>query len=171
MKKCLKWVLPVFVFVLGFVPAALVFAAEAVIEAPPSIGDVVQQGAAVLGQWSTAGTLASVLALVNVLINATKLSVFDGLFAERAWLRPLVATVFGMIIAFLQALIGGSAVPPALLVGLIGGLSSVGFHELMATFNTKERARRIVAKKLVVAAKIVDEKQRLQALADIANGA
>jgi len=181
MKPFVKSFVFWFVILLMSIPAVL-FAQEA-----PTFTDITQQGIVAIQTWKSVGYLAGMLAVVNVLVNATKLPFLSDFFSQRVWLRPLLATIFGALAGTLQAMVEGSPFLPSLLVGLIAGLGSVGFHELMQILNQRKQTERKIGGLIVESVgdsqkvtkdltqkiheidAISGETHRLQALADLAN--
>lgn len=153
---------------------------------------VVQQLLGILGTWHSAGLVASLIAVVNMLVNLTKLPAFDKLVGDRPAIRPMIAVVSGALLAGLGAAASGVALPGALLAGLLAGLGSAGLHELVVALSDapKQAARQAgdaiaeglkkgdaaakaqwEAQKAHIdeAFKLADEAARLKALADLAN--
>lgn len=105
---------------------------------------LLQTAMGVISDWQTAGALAGLLALVQLLMKLSKLSIFDAWLGTKKWLRPLVAAILGGVTAFLTALSLGKPALAALVAGIGAGLASSGFHELMVIFDANKRAERSI---------------------------
>lgn len=159
---------------------------------PPDIATLIQLALQVVADWRSAGAIAGCIALVNLLTNLTKLKAIDDFLGRKFWIRPLVSILLGAATAFLAALATGAPVLPALLAGVVAGLGGSGVHELVTVFNGRVQAERAAGAKLVeilsvedakVTADAVelhkkldeliaipDQRTRLEALANWANG-
>jgi len=154
----------------------------------PSLGDLLKQAMDVFTTWKTGGALVGIVALTNLLTNASKASIFDSTFNKVWWLRPTLSLVFGLVSGILTSVIGGVPVATAILTGLLSGLLSTAFHELVTQFNGRIVTERVVGSAVAkvaasgdaakvtemktaldAAAAITDEKERLKALAAWAN--
>lgn len=126
--------------------------AQAVADPAPSFNDLVQQALGTVSTWKAAGWLAGSLALVNVLMNTLKyepLAKFLTGLKIGWWLRPVLALVLGIAAGVLSSVVGGAPVGIAILVALLSGLGSTGFHELITAANERVRAERGVGALIV----------------------
>jgi len=107
---------------------------------PVTIGrmdDFHNQLTAVVTTWREAGALASLILLVNLLTNLTKLQVFAEHVppAARGW----IAAGLGSVGAFLAALTSGKPLALAVMSGLVIGLGAIGVHELISKLKPTKR--------------------------------
>lgn len=123
---------------------ALAFA-QGVVDPAPSFNDLVQQALGTVSAWKTAGWLAGSIALVNTLTNVLKyepLSKFLAGLKIGWWLRPVVSLVLGIVAGVFSSVAGGAPVGISILIALLSGLSSTGFHEVITAANARVRAER-----------------------------
>lgn len=158
--------------------------------------DILQQLGKVISDWNTVGALAGLIALVNLLVQLTKLHSLPGFLGKAmAWIkpswRPYLAIGLGMLGGFLVALQQGKSWGAAVVGGIITGLGAIGGHEAITQAQPSEKARKEAASAVEAALtgerdevkakvdamkaeldKVValpDKKARLKALADLAN--
>lgn len=93
----------------------------------------------VVGDFRTAGLLAGMIAVVNLLTNLTKVPLVAK-YVKPAW-RPWVALGLGAVGSGLAALSSGVSIPAAVLTGLVSGFSAIGSHELLSTVGKKATER------------------------------
>ena len=130
---------------------ALAFA-QAVADPAPSFNDLIQAALGTVSTWKAAGWIAGSLALVNVLMNTLKyepLAKFLTSLKIGWWLRPVLALVLGIAAGVLSSVVGGAPVGISILVALLSGLGSTGFHELITAANERVRAERGVGALIV----------------------
>lgn len=129
-------------FVVTFPLAAL---AQAVADPGPSFNDLIQQALGTVSTWRAAGWLAGSVALVNTAVNLLKFAPLDKFLSGLKigwWLRPVLSLVLGIVAGVFSSMVGGQPVGLAILIALLSGLSSTGFHELMTTVNQRVQAER-----------------------------
>lgn len=137
-------------FALAVPALALAQAADAV--AAPAFADLIQQALGTVSTWKTAGWLAGSVALVNVLINVLKFEPLANFLTGLKigwWLRPVLSLVFGVVAGVLSSVVGGAPVGISVLVALLSGLGSTGFHELITIANQRVQAERGVGSAVV----------------------
>jgi len=119
--------------------------AQPVADPGPSFNDLIQQALGTISTWKAAGWLAGAVALVNVLVNLLKFGPVDKFLSGLKigwWLRPALAIFLGIVAGVFSSIFGGAPVGMAILIALLSGLSSTGFHELMTTLNSRVQAER-----------------------------
>jgi hypothetical protein len=122
--------------------------AQAVQDAPDLI-TMLQQTFGVVSTWKAAGWLGGMVALTNLLTNVTKIPSVEKFLEIKFWMRPLVSIILAVIGSVLASMLGGIPVLMSLAGGLIAGLSSGGFHELVTVFNSRVQAERGIGGKIV----------------------
>lgn len=95
----------------------------------------------VINQWSTVGWLAGILALINLLLAATRFPPVDQFLTDSnlKWLKPLIAVILGGALGGFSVALATppderstpAAVIAAIVAGISAGLGSVGFHQLI----------------------------------------
>lgn len=122
--------------------------AEALVSAPPLQGELTAEEmwrltARVVSDWRTVGTLAGLIALINLLINLLRIPAIDRWLAARQkkWLKPLASAMLGAILTALSTLATGADLGASLVAGLLFGLSAVGFHEIVDKRHPEARQR------------------------------
>lgn len=86
----------------------------------------------VLTDFKSAGLFLGAVALVNLLVNVTKLKALDKFFADKKWARAALALMLPAAAGFLMALSQGKSSWDALMAALAGlgaGLGAMGMHE------------------------------------------
>lgn len=121
---------------------------------PPAVSfnDLVTQALGTVSAWKAAGWLAGSLALVNVLMNVLKYEPLAKFLASLKfgwWLRPVLALVLGVVAGVLSNVAGGAPIGISILVALLSGLGSTGFHEVITAANERVRAERGVGALIV----------------------
>jgi LytS/YehU family sensor histidine kinase len=138
--------------------------------AQPDLTQVLAAAFAIIGTWKGGGALVGMIAVVNVLTNATKLSILDGIMSKWWWLRPTVSLGLGLVGGILTSVAAGTPIAASILAGLVAGLASTGFHELMTQVNARVKAERATGAAIVAivatgdVAKISDMKVKLDAI-------
>jgi hypothetical protein len=133
-----------------FLPAVAL--AQVVADPTVTFDQLVQQVFGTVNTWKTAGWLAGAIALVNVLMNVFKWPVVADFLAKQKigwWLRPAIAVLLGIVSGVFSNLVGGTGIGLSILIGLVSGLGSTGFHELMTMWNTKTQAERGVGSLII----------------------
>lgn len=96
----------------------------------PEVTGIIEALVKAITQPETAGILGIAIGVIYVLVRATKLSVLAPLFAERKWLRWVIAAVLGGLGAGLAAVAAGQGWLPCVVAGVVGcltaGLGAVG---------------------------------------------
>lgn len=97
-----------------------------------AIDDLFASGKGIVDNWNTVGVLGSVIAIVNLLVRATKWGPIGRLVKkhELTWLRPLLAATLGGLGGAAGAIGNNGSVLQSVLVGVMAGLGSVGAHQL-----------------------------------------
>lgn len=143
-----------------FFPVVALAQAAAAGTASPDIGELIKQLLGTVEAWKAGGWIAGMVAVVNLLTNVLKFApLADWLEKLKIgwWLRPVISLVLGIAAAVFANLLGGVNAGTAVLIALLSGLSSTGFHELMtALFNDRVKAERAAGAKLVEIIKTVD---------------
>jgi hypothetical protein len=102
--------------------------------------DFINQLTSIATTWQSAGAIAGLILVVNLLTNLTKLQIFASKVPAAA--RSYIAAGLGTVGGLLAALAKGLPVPQALLSGLVIGLSAIGTHEVVTNAKTSVRLRR-----------------------------
>jgi hypothetical protein len=124
------------------VPEAI--AAEPTAEAetkPVDAVELVTSVGKVIDDWKNVGWLAGVIALINLLLNLLRFKPID-MALERLdwkWLKPLIATVLGATLGGFSVFSTGAGVLNSVVAGMLAGLGSVGFHELVDNLRKQTR--------------------------------
>jgi len=107
--------------------------------APVEVDDLIKGFAQVVDDWKNLGWLAGVVALVNLLILVFRFRPINDALTnlDAKWIKPLIAVILGAVFGGFSAALSGATVPVAILSGVIAGLGSVGFHQLIDQIKTK----------------------------------
>ena len=110
----------------------------------PDIGELVAEGAAVATAWKSLGWIAGVTALVNFLVNLTKLKFLATLIEKNdlKWIRPALALALALVISITAGLVLGKSIPIVIVEGVLAGVMAPGFHELFSILTPKGREKR-----------------------------
>jgi len=95
----------------------------------------------VIDDWKNVGWLAGVIALINLLLNLLRFKPID-MALERLdwkWLKPLIATVLGATLGGVSVFSTGAGILNSVVAGMLAGLGSVGFHELVDNLRKQTR--------------------------------
>lgn len=95
----------------------------------------------VIDDWRNVGWLAGVIALVNLLLNLLRFKPID-MALERLdwkWLKPLIATLLGALLGGFSTFSTGASVLNSIVAGMLAGLGSIGFHELVDNLRKQTR--------------------------------
>ncbi|MBU1048365.1 MAG: hypothetical protein KJ648_07055 [Candidatus Omnitrophica bacterium] len=133
-----------------FLPALAL--AQATADPAVTFDQLVQQVFGTISTWKTAGWLAGAVALVNVLSNVLKYQPIADFLAKQNigwWLRPAIAILLGIVGGVFSNIVMGTNIGLSILIALVSGLGSTGFHELMTIWNTKTQAERGVGSLIV----------------------
>jgi hypothetical protein len=79
------------------------------------------------------------MALINLLVNLSKLPYVDKLFVGRKWLRVILALVLGASGGLVMALIDQKPLMDVLMsmgTGVVAGVGASGLHELTQAAKT-----------------------------------
>jgi hypothetical protein len=150
------------VFAVAFllVPALAVAAALVAEPTNPSIEQLLAEVLGSIETWKASGWLAGSVAVVNVIVNCMKFKpLADWLEKLKIgwWLRPVISVVLGIAAGVLSNLFGGASPGTSVLIALLSGISSTGFHELMtALFNNRIQAERAAGAKILDLVKSAD---------------
>lgn len=101
-------------------------------EAPaPDVGELLKQTGQVVSDWRTVGWLAGMIALINLLINLTRLPFLDALLAryKKKWLKPLIAAGLGAFLVGMTSYATDANALNSIVIGLLTGFAAVGVHE------------------------------------------
>jgi hypothetical protein len=160
--RIVRWLsesLFLFVLILLAVAPAVALAAAAE-PTNPSIEQLLTELLGSVETWKASGWLAGMVAVVNLLVNALKFKpLADWLEKLKIgwWLRPVISVVLGILAGVFSNLVGGASVGTALMIALLAGISSTGFHELMtALFNNRVQAERAAGAKILDLVKNAD---------------
>lgn len=91
--------------------------------------DLFKQLSSVISDWDTLGTLAGMIAAINLLVNALKLDGLKNKIPKRA--LPFIALGLGVAGGFLSALASGASIIRAVIQGMMLGLGAIGTHEVI----------------------------------------
>lgn len=134
--------------------------ADPLVPPAPDISSLLNDLMGTVSTWKAGGWIAGCVALVNLLVNMLKFPFIDNWLTKLNigwWLRPVLSVLLGIAAAVFANLLGGVGAGTAILIALLAGLSSTGFHELMtALFNDRTRAERAAGAKLMDALKSAD---------------
>lgn len=159
MKRAFKAGL--FTFAVVFPLAALAQAVTGTPASPPvDMSALLNQLMGTVSSWRAGGWIAGCAALVSFFVNVSKYPPVAE-FLEKSkigwWLRPVIAVVLGVVAAVFSNLVGGVPVGTTVLIALLSGLGSTGFHELMvAIFDSRVKAERAAGAKIVEALQKAD---------------
>ncbi len=109
----------------------------------PAIGQVID----VASNYKAVGGLGLAAALIALLVGLSKMGIVGRLLEARkwGWLRPLIGIALGGAAAAVTAAQQGQPVIPALIGGMLAGLTGSGLHELLRLGSASERDRQRVA--------------------------
>lgn len=113
-------------------PAAEPVAAPAM-PADPTPQDLIVGLGAVIDNWQNIGWVAGVIALITLLLGILRFKPIDEWLTslDFKWIKPLIATVLGAALGGFSVFSTGAGVLNSIVAGILAGLGSVGFHELM----------------------------------------
>lgn len=115
---------------------------------PLDIVDLVNRTLAVFDSWKAGGAVAGLVSLTYLVVHLSKLKALAAFFNRKPWIRPLFSMVTGLALAVLGAVATGTAWHAAIIAGLIAGLTSSGFHELLNAFSASKQAERAIGAKM-----------------------
>ena len=100
----------------------------------PTGDDIVAAVIKNVNDWKHGAWLAAVLGLAYLLVLLSKLKPIDALLKKHKvkWLRPILAAVFGGLAAAASAISIGEPPFGAIIAGVVAGLGSSGFHEVLS---------------------------------------
>jgi len=95
----------------------------------------------VVNDWKNVGWLAGVIALINFLLSLLRFRPIDMAMdrVDIKWLKPLIATLLGAALGGFSTFETGAGVLNSIVAGMLAGLGSVGFHELVDNLRKQTR--------------------------------
>jgi hypothetical protein len=105
--------------------------------AEPTPVEIFELGKKIYDDWKTAGVLAGIVALINLLVNLTKIKLIADWIEQKKlkWLRPVLAVLLGAMSGAAGALAVGSNIPMGVVHGLLTGGAAIGLHELYSVLR------------------------------------
>lgn len=154
-------------FLVGFVIAVPMLALAQIISAPPAPGaaaptleELLQQLLGTVSTWKAGGWIAGAIAVVNLASNLLKFKPLADLMEKAGigwWMRPATSVVLGILAALFAKMAGGASTGVAVMIALVSGLASTGFHELLVAFlDNRVKAERAAGAKMVELLKAAD---------------
>lgn len=116
-------------------------ALKAEAEKPVDAVELITSVGKVVNDWRNIGWLAGVIALINFLLSLLRFKPID-LALDRLdvkWLKPLLATLLGALLGGFSTFSTGGSVLNSVVAGMLAGLGSVGFHELVDNMRRQSR--------------------------------
>lgn len=107
---------------------------------PPTVIDLLNQAKGLGDAFSIGGVLVGISAVVNLLVNATKVGFINTFIKGKGlkWIRPLLALVAGFLAGLIAALAEGKSWGMAIawsVLGAVTGSGAVLIHELVQSFK------------------------------------
>jgi hypothetical protein len=132
---------------LFFGVAAIAFAQDTP-PVDPTFGDAFNAAKDIVVNWKQVGILASVVALVNLLMLLLRIPMINDWFESKGikWVKAWVAPGLGAVAAVLAAIVTGAGwevILQAGAAGLISGLASVGTHQMVTKSNDTDKTEYI----------------------------
>ncbi len=118
---------------------------------PPKLGELLNDISELGATWKAVGLLASLIALVTLLVKITKFG-FVGLYIKKKrleWVRPLLGMCLAGLAAASGAQLLGIESPWWWLGGVIAGLSAPGAHEFFESVGamlSKKKREKLTSK-------------------------
>jgi hypothetical protein len=122
-------------------PAADPEVAAKLEETPVDAVELVSSIGHVINDWKNVGWLAGVIALINLLLSLLRFRPIDMALdrLDWKWLKPLIATLLGAALGGFSTFQTGAGVLNSIVAGMLAGLGSVGFHELVDNLRKQTR--------------------------------
>lgn len=112
-------------------------------ETPPEIDavELVTSVGKVVNDWKNVGWLAGVIAMINFLLSLLRFKPINMAMdrLDIKWLKPLIATLLGAALGGFSTFSTGAGVLNSIVAGMLAGLGSVGFHELVDNLRKQSR--------------------------------
>lgn len=120
-------------------PATPAPAADPAAEKPVEATDLITGAAGVVDTWKQLGWLAGLIALINLLLSTLRFKPLNDWLTELdyKWIKPLIATVLGAALGGLSTFETGAGILLSVVMGIVAGLGSVGFHQLIDTLRKR----------------------------------
>jgi hypothetical protein len=108
---------------------------------PVDAVEIVTSVGKVINDWKNVGWLAGVIALINFLLSLLRFKPIDMALdrLDWKWLKPLIATLLGAALGGFSTFSTGAGVLNSVVAGMLAGLGSVGFHELVDNMRKQTR--------------------------------
>ena len=105
--------------------------------------NIVSDIQSVINSWETLGSVAGLIALLQLLIKSLKFKPVNELFKKYKikWTKPYIAITLGAIAGALSAYSTNTSIPSGALAGLITGLASVGWNETINKVKSSKRGK------------------------------
>lgn len=103
--------------------------------------DVISDVVKIINDWKTLGTLAGVIATVQLLVKSLKFKPINNLFTKYKikWIKPYIAIVLGAISGGLGAYSTNADIPNGIIAGILAGMASIGLNESINKLNSSKR--------------------------------
>src|SRR6185295_16001744 len=117
----------------------LLFSAVAYADVDVTTPDqLIPQIVQLINDWRSLGAIAGLVGVVNFLITFTKLPFIsswidapDAYSKDKKWIRPILSILSAGLISMLAAKNTGASLVLALGHGILAGMGSIGFHEIV----------------------------------------
>lgn len=102
-------------------------------EAPSQPSDLLVAVQKTVNDWKTLGWLAGIIALLQLLMKILKFGPVDEWFRvnKKKWLKPYIAAGIGALLGGFSTYTTGAGVLNSVVAGLMVGITSVGWNELV----------------------------------------
>lgn len=108
---------------------------------PVDAVELITEVGKVINDWRNVGWLAGVIALINLLLSLLRFRPIDMALdrLDWKWLKPLIATLLGAALGGFSTFSTGAGALNSIVAGMLAGLGSVGFHELVDNLRRQSR--------------------------------
>lgn len=103
--------------------------------------NIINDTVKLLNDWNALGTLAAVIALLQIIMKALKLKILNDIFVKYKikWIKPYIAVTIGAIIGGLSTYSTGAQIPQSIAAGMIAATTSVGWNEIVNKIQADKR--------------------------------
>jgi hypothetical protein len=110
-------------------------------EQPVIAQDLVKDAEQMINNWKLLGSLAGLIALVQLLMKALKFGPLDNWFetSKVKWIKPYIATILGALLGGLTTYATNANLLNSITSGIIIGMGSVGWNEILKRFSAENR--------------------------------
>lgn len=109
------------------------------VDPEPTVEELLKDGEKVVSDWRSLGAVAGLIAAINFLMNLTKMGTVGAYIKQKKlkWIRPLLSAALGGFVGAATAMATDMPVVTVALHGILAGVGSVGFHELVEALKSE----------------------------------